>query len=129
MGRGKCTRVYPGADGFTTGGGGSSMKAIRNQGRPLTRSEISAGLQVLVGYFIRVMRSPSSTHRYEHTFACGGKAFIEYTQFRRAALVTLGWPRSCGCQIEADKARCDQELIKWMECVDSREEKHFKFRR
>ncbi|HUP79956.1 MAG TPA: hypothetical protein VM260_15490 [Pirellula sp.] len=80
-------------------------------------------------YFAGYLKGRACTHKYQHTFVCGAVAVVEYTQFRRAALVKHRWLRHCCCQCEREADECDRELEKWMESVEETEQRHFKFRR
>lgn len=87
------------------------------------------GFEILVRYFDRFMQAPTRTHLYEHNFSCGCKAYVEYTQFRRAALVKLGWSCACHCGRKEADQKCKQELEAWVSEVEGRERRHFQFRR
>jgi hypothetical protein len=96
---------------------------------PFMGEEVVAGLKNLVRYFAPYLQGPSCTHRYVHMLACGGEAFVEYTQCKKAALVALGWLRPCRCESESAEKQCDRELNQWVEHVESCEQQHFQFRR
>jgi hypothetical protein len=80
-------------------------------------------------YFSSYLKGGSCTHKYRHTFVCGGVAVVQYTQFRRAALFKYRWLQPCCCQTENELRKCDHELENWIESVEETEHRHFKFRR
>jgi hypothetical protein len=91
---------------------------------------IILGAAALHSHFKGLMRGWPRTHRYRRGFRCGGEAWLEFKQFRRAALMTVGWRRPCCCMTWQERQECERELSAWLEDAEAREAgaKHFRFR-
>jgi hypothetical protein len=75
------------------------------------------------------LAQPVCHHHYRYQMPCKGEIILEYFHFRHSSLVTNSWPRACRCISEAESARCETELSRWVEQLDEREAKHFQFQR
>ena len=96
--------------------------------RQLGRIILAAG--AILSHFKSLMRGWPRTHRYRHSFGCGGEACVKFKQFRRAALMSVSWKRPCRCADEEQKRRCERELGGWLDEAEAFEvaAKHFRFR-
>jgi hypothetical protein len=84
----------------------------------------------LFSHFKSLMRGWPRTYRYRHVFGCGGEAWVEFKQFKRAALMTVHLRRPCCCGNDEQKRRCEDELGEWLEEAEAHEvaANHFRFR-